>query len=178
MHVVDETSQLVGVGLGLALKLVDGSHGGVTPLHAIGHDVERQFAHVRLALPLLLDILDELLALRAAALVEAGIDGVLVGVDELADEHAEEERLAVALRDAEAAQELGSYLARLFVGGADERALLVGEAVEAGKLAVPVGYLLLTVAPAVPCVASPELIPGPVAVDCSSRCPSGSLSAV
>ena len=165
VHVVDETSQLVGVGLGLALKLVDGSHGGVTPLHAVGHDVERQFAHVRLALPLLLDILDELLALRAAALVEAGIDGVLVGVDELADEHAEEERLAVALRDAEAAQELGSYLARLFVGGADERALLVGEAVEAGKLAVPVGYLALAVSTAVPCVASPELIPGPVAVD-------------
>ena len=51
-------------------------------------DVERQFAHMLLAFPFLLHILYELFALRSATLIEAWIDGELVGIDQLSHPHA------------------------------------------------------------------------------------------
>ena len=57
---------------------------------------------------------------------EPRIDGIFVGVDQLRTEHTEEQRLAVALGDAEAAQQLGCNLATLVIrltdaGGIVER---------------------------------------------------------
>ena len=121
----------------------------------------------------LLYIFDELFALRTATLVEAGIDGVLVGVHQFAHGHAQEERLAVALGDAETTQQLGGYFARLVIGvqqvtsGSGVDAVIVGEdALPIGTLAISDGKTVgHTVTLVVPSVAAPSLIPHPVAVE-------------
>ena len=134
----------------------------LTVQHALVYNVYGQLALVRLAVILLLYILDEFLALRSAALVEAGIDGVFIGIHQLAHGHAEEQRLAVALGDAEAAQQLGGYLAGLVVGVEHMTRSDGVNAEIVGQLPSPVAAVVAALL--VPGIAAPGLIPHPVAV--------------
>ena len=87
-HVVPYTLVLVGMA-----RRLDG-HGPhlcqcpVAVVHTLVNDVQRQLAHVGLSFVFFLYVLNQLLALRTTALVEAGVDGVLVRIDQLAHRHA------------------------------------------------------------------------------------------
>ena len=144
------------------IHLVYQLRGFLPMIDALLHDVQRQLSLVGLSVPLLLHILDEFLALRAAALVEAGVDIELVGIDQLSHLHAEQQCLAVTLGDAEATQQLGGYLAHLVVGLQQLGGGLAAHAVVIGQLLLPVVFVLAPVA--VPGVTAPGLIPHPVAV--------------
>ena len=161
-HVVPHTLVLVSMAGRLGSSGTHFHQRLVAVVDTLVYNVQRQFALVRLSLVFLLDILNQFLALRAATLVEARIDGVLVRIHQLAHGHAQQQRLAVALRDAEAAQQLGRYLARLVVG-IQQMARRDGvNAVVVGQRLLPVRLVL---APLVsPRIASPGLIPHPVAV--------------
>ncbi len=126
-------------------------------------DVEGQFTHVSLAFPFLLHVLNELLALRSAALIEARVDGKLIGIDQLSHLHAEQKRLAVALGDAETAQQLGRYLTHFVVGCQQMTGRDAVDAVVVAQLLNP--ECPVVAAMTVPCVASPGFVPHPVAVD-------------
>ena len=103
VHVVAQPTKLLPVGGHLCGYGINGGHGPVAVCLHLCHDVERQLPCVGLVPPLPLHKLDEFFALRPATLVETGIDGVFVGIHQLAHPHAQQERLAVTLGDAETA---------------------------------------------------------------------------
>ena len=127
------------------------------------YDVDGQFADMFLAFVLLLHILNQFLALRSATLVEARVNRELVRIDQLCHLHAEEQRLTVALGDAETTQQFGGNLACLVVGFQQMTGCDGVDAVVVAQLANPIR--LVVAAMAVPCVAPPDLVPHPVAVD-------------
>ena len=115
--------------------------------------------------PLLFNPFDEFLTFGTATLVEAGVDGVFVRIDELAHEEAQEQSLAITLGDAESAQQFRCNLARCFISLTNNIGNVGGRAIEIGNAFVPIGYLLGAVASLLPGVASPFGKPQPVAVD-------------
>ena len=131
------------------------------------YDIEREFAigHMRCFCPLLFNPFDEFLTFGPTTFVEAGVDGVFVRIDELAHKESQEQCLAIALGDAESAQQFRCNLARCFVGQTNIIGNVGGRAVEIGNAFVPIGYLLGAVASLLPGVASPFGKPQPVAVD-------------
>ena len=120
--------------------------------------------NVRLALKLLLDILDQLLTLRATAFVEARVDRIFIGIDQLAHKHTEQQGLAVTLRDTKATQELRGDLSGLLIGRTNRSTPLDRRTEVLGKGLIPEGDLLGTVTAAIPRIATPRLIPSPITI--------------
>ena len=116
-----------------------------------------------LMFPIFFHILDKFFTLRSATLVETGIDGVLIRIHQFTHLHAEQERLTVTFGDTETAQQLRSNLAALIVGFQNLAGSVVLDSIIDRKLLEPVVFVLTTVA--VPGIASPHLIPHPVAVN-------------
>ena len=116
-----------------------------------------------LMFPIFFHILDKFFTLRSATLVETGIDSVLIRIHQFAHLHTEQERLAVTFGDTETAQQLRSNLAALVVGFQNLAGSIVLDSIIDRKLLEPVVFVLTTVA--VPGIASPHLIPHPVAVN-------------
>ena len=77
--------------------------GAVTVVHTLVNDVQRQFSDMLFTLILLLNVFDKFFSLRPAALVEAWVDGVFVGIDQFTHRHTKQQGLAVTFRDAETA---------------------------------------------------------------------------
>ena len=121
------------------------------------HDVERKFSigHMRCFCPLLFNPFDEFLTFGTATFVEAGIDGVFVRIDELAHKESQEQCLAIALSDAESAQQFWCNLARCFIGLTNIIANVGGCAIEIGQALIPIGNLLVAVTSLLPGIASP-----------------------
>ena len=86
----------------------------------------------------LLDVFYEFLTLWSATLVEAGIDGELIRIDELRHRHTEQQCLAIAFRDAEAAQQFGGYLTSLVIGVQQITGGYGVDAVVAGQFTFPI----------------------------------------
>ena len=110
----------------------------------------------------LFNILDELFALRSTALVEARIDGVFVRVHQFAHGHTQEQRLAIAFRDAKATKQLRCYLASFIIGIQQVTCSSGVDAIVISQLLFPKGLVCTTLV--IPTVTSPSLIPHPVAI--------------
>ena len=164
MHIVLKTTELVLIAGYTTRYGIDGSHSLVAVSLGLSYNIEWQLTHMRLMLPLLLYIFDEFLALRTATLIETRIDGVLIWIHQLTHEHAQEQRLTVALCNTETAEELRRNLTTLIVCLADAVGNSGISSIVIGKHLIPVITLGSYIATAVPGISSPCLVPHPVAV--------------
>ena len=105
--------------------------------------------------PLLFNPFDEFLTFGSTTFVEAGVDGVLVRIDELAHKESQEQCLAIALGDAESAKQLRCNLARCFIGLTNIIGNVGGCAIEIGDAFIPIGDFLGAVTSLLPGIASP-----------------------
>ena len=163
LYIVPHTTELISMLCGCC------PHGQRHLLHGIPSvtdtlvdNIQWQLTGMFFTIVFFLDVLNEFFTLRTTALVEARIDGELIGVDQLRHRHTEQQRLSIPFRDAETAQQLGSYLARLIVG---IQQMLCSNSVDTiifSQLLLPIRFVITTLV--VPCIASPRLIPHPVTV--------------
>ena len=137
-------------------------HGIHSVMDALVNNIQRQLTHMLLAFVCLLNVLDEFLALRTTALIEAWVDGELIGVDQLGHRHTKQQCLAVSFRNAETAQQFRSYLASLVVGIQQMPSCNGVDAIVFGQLLFPIRFVIATLV--VPSIAAPRLIPHPVAI--------------
>ena len=164
MHIVLKTTELILIAGYTTRNGIDGSHSLVAMSLGLSYDIKRQLTHMRLMLPLLLYIFDEFLALRTATLIETRIDGVLIWIHQLTHEHAQEQRLTVALSNTETAKELRRNLTALIVSLADTVSNSGIRSIVISKYLIPVITLGGYIATAIPGISAPCLVPHPVAV--------------
>ena len=115
MHVIPQTSELLFITSHRCGSLVNGRHRLVTVFHHLRHNIQRQFAHMRLFLPFLLHIFYQLLTLRPATLIKSRINGIFIRIHQLAHKHTQQQSLPVPFRDAETTEQLRSNLSTLLV---------------------------------------------------------------
>ena len=131
-------------------------------LHTLIDNIQRQLAHMFLTFIFFLNVLNEFFALRTTTLIEARVDGKLIGVDQLCHRHTKQQRLTVTLRNAETAQQFGSYLACLVVCIQQISCGFFADSVVLCQLLLPVRFILTTFT--IPRIAAPRLIPHPVTI--------------
>ena len=162
-HVVGQTGKLILVLAHLVGQSLQCRYSLVAVGHTFVDNIQRQFSGMLLAFPFLFHIFNQFFSCRTAAFVETWINGVFVGIDQLADLHAQQQTLAVALGDAESAEQFGGNLST-FVKRLDDGCGCRGVgAIVVGYHLLPVGIVVATLA--VPGIAAPCRIPHPVAVN-------------
>ena len=152
MHVVLKTAELIIVRANLVCNRIDGMDGKISVTLTLPDDVERLFVA------------------RSATLAEPVIHRVFLRIDELTDLHTEEQRLPITLRDAKVTQQLRRYLPALVISFTDTVSDRLATVVITAEGHGPVSTLLGGVAPAVPGIPSPFLIPRPVTVELQFAC--------
>ena len=161
-HVVLQAQELMTVA-GDTIHCRNSSQCFLTMGHALVDNIQGQFALVLLVFPLFLYILNEFLALRTTTLVETGIDGIFIGIHQFTHLHTQQERLTVTFGDSETAEQLRSYLSALVVSLQQPAGIVVTDSIIERELLQPVVTVFTAVA--VPGIASPDLIPHPVAIN-------------
>src|SRR5205823_10250127 len=138
VHVVFDAGKLSLILLDSRHGALDGGYGFFAVLSPLIGYLWRGFADMLLPFRLLLGILNNHLALRRFRLIKQRKQAVALGVDELIHQHPKGQRLAVAVGDAIATQQLGLDFAGFFVS---RQNLLAGGGVAAKLL----GYFLTPV---------------------------------
>ena len=119
---------------------------------------------MRLFLPFLFNVFNQFLAFRSAAFIESRINGIFIRIYKLAYKHSQQQSLTVTFCNTKTAQQFRSYFARFLISYTNEICIFVRQAVEIGKLTVPILDFIIAVTVAIPCITSPNLIPCPITV--------------
>ena len=161
-HVVLQAQELMTVA-GDTVHCRNSSQCFLTMSHTLVDNIQGQFALVLLVFPLFLHKLNEFLALRTTTLVETWIDGIFIGIYQFTHLHTQQERLTVTFGDSETAEQLRRYLSALVVSLQQPAGIIVTYSIIERELLLPVVTVFTAVA--VPGIASPYLIPHPVAIN-------------